>query len=221
MPALRRAFRTTAPSGQPRLDPAAAATPADSSCCCSALPEIRVRAAVRLIVGPAPWQVESNALAPAGLPAFGRGQEVARLVSACVLLPVDSGTNRECCCLPRELVGRERGARCPPGRVRREDPERPLTDRGASDIRRVVRRATGAGSVIVDRIVHLARHRRGRRPRPGVRCSASLSRRPTAWRRTTTRRSGRPVSPPGGGTDARRPPAPSGEAARTPAGRRL
>jgi hypothetical protein len=33
------------------LDPAGAATPADSRCCCSALPEIRLRAAVRLIIG--------------------------------------------------------------------------------------------------------------------------------------------------------------------------
>jgi phosphohistidine phosphatase len=40
-----------------------------------------------------------------------------------------------------------------------EDPERPLTDRGASDVRRVVRQATGAGSVTVERIVHSGKTR--------------------------------------------------------------
>jgi phosphohistidine phosphatase len=40
-----------------------------------------------------------------------------------------------------------------------EDPERPLTDRGASDVRRVVRQAAGAGSVTVERIVHSGKTR--------------------------------------------------------------
>jgi phosphohistidine phosphatase len=40
-----------------------------------------------------------------------------------------------------------------------EDSERPLTDRGASDVRRVVRQATGAGSVTVERIVHSGKTR--------------------------------------------------------------
>ncbi len=40
-----------------------------------------------------------------------------------------------------------------------DDPERPLTDRGASDVRRVVIQATGAGSVTVERIVHSGKTR--------------------------------------------------------------
>jgi phosphohistidine phosphatase len=39
------------------------------------------------------------------------------------------------------------------------DPARPLTDRGASDVRRVVRQATGAGSITVERIVHSGKTR--------------------------------------------------------------
>ena len=35
-----------------------------------------------------------------------------------------------------------------------EDPDRPLTDRGATEVRRVVGVAAGAGSVMVERIVH-------------------------------------------------------------------
>jgi phosphohistidine phosphatase len=79
-------------------------------------------------------------------------------------------------CLPPELVGRERGATVTHGqseevgvrlylvqhgeaKSEEEDPERPLTDRGASDVRRVVRQATGAGSVTVERIVHSGKTR--------------------------------------------------------------
>lgn len=40
-----------------------------------------------------------------------------------------------------------------------EDPERPLSDRGASDVRRVVRQATGSGSATAERIVHSGKTR--------------------------------------------------------------
>ncbi|HET6919346.1 MAG TPA: phosphohistidine phosphatase SixA [Jiangellaceae bacterium] len=40
-----------------------------------------------------------------------------------------------------------------------KDPARPLTDRGARDVRRVVRQATGTGSVTVERIVHSGKTR--------------------------------------------------------------
>jgi phosphohistidine phosphatase len=40
-----------------------------------------------------------------------------------------------------------------------EDAERPLTDRGVSDVRRVVRHVTAAGSVSVERIVHSGKTR--------------------------------------------------------------
>jgi phosphohistidine phosphatase len=40
-----------------------------------------------------------------------------------------------------------------------EDPDRPLTDRGVDDVRRVTRLATGAGSVTVQRIVHSGKER--------------------------------------------------------------
>jgi phosphohistidine phosphatase len=40
-----------------------------------------------------------------------------------------------------------------------EDPDRPLTDDGASEVRRVVGVAAGAGSVMVERIVHSAKTR--------------------------------------------------------------
>jgi phosphohistidine phosphatase len=40
-----------------------------------------------------------------------------------------------------------------------EDPERPLTDRGASDVRRVARVAAEAGTVAVERILHSGKTR--------------------------------------------------------------
>lgn len=40
-----------------------------------------------------------------------------------------------------------------------EDPDRPLTDRGVTDVRRVVGVAAGAGSVVVERIFHSGKTR--------------------------------------------------------------
>jgi phosphohistidine phosphatase len=40
-----------------------------------------------------------------------------------------------------------------------EDPDRPLTDRGATDVRAVARRAADAGSVTVERVVHSGKTR--------------------------------------------------------------
>ncbi|SRR6266542_1898911 len=40
-----------------------------------------------------------------------------------------------------------------------EDPERPLTDRGVDDVRRVARVAAAAGSVVVDGVVHSGKER--------------------------------------------------------------
>jgi phosphohistidine phosphatase len=40
-----------------------------------------------------------------------------------------------------------------------EDPDRPLTDRGATEVRRVAGVAAGAGSVMVERIVHSGKTR--------------------------------------------------------------
>jgi phosphohistidine phosphatase len=40
-----------------------------------------------------------------------------------------------------------------------EDPDRPLTDRGATEVRRVVGVAAGAGGVMVERIVHSGKTR--------------------------------------------------------------
>ena len=40
-----------------------------------------------------------------------------------------------------------------------EDPERPLTDRGARDVRQVIRLATDAAAINVERIVHSGKRR--------------------------------------------------------------
>ena len=44
-------------------------------------------------------------------------------------------------------------------RSEEKDPERPLTDRGASDVRRVAKLATEAGGVMVERILHSGKTR--------------------------------------------------------------
>ena len=61
-------------------------------------------------------------------------------------------------------------------KTEQEDPERPLTDRGASDVSRVARAATEARIVTAERIVHSGKTRARQTAETWVRCSASSSR---------------------------------------------